>query len=186
MQEAEHAALARAHAEQGGRGPLMLGSQRAAALYEAVAAPPGQRRCGLPSCGLRGDRLQKCTRCKSACYCCKAHQVEHWPQHRPECKRIAREAAAALAATSERGKGATSATSAAAAPAAAQQPASGSAGAAAAAGASGSGGGSGGEVVSWRQLERLGPGQAAEGKVLELRVLSQPAASFRHLFQGMG
>jgi hypothetical protein len=89
-----------------------------------------------------------------------------------------------LAANLKRSDNATSATGAAAVTAAGQQRASGSAGASAAVAAA-SVSGSGGEVVSWRQLERLGAGQAAEGKVLELRVLSEPAAAFRHLLQGV-
>ena len=39
------------------------------------------------------------------------------------------------------------------------------------------------QLISWRQLERLG-GQPALGKTLELRVVSQPVAFLRSIFEG--
>ena len=34
-----------------------------------------------------GKRLLKCA-CKTAYYCCKDHQKQHWKDHKAKCKRI--------------------------------------------------------------------------------------------------
>eukprot|EP00887_Chlorella_sp_A99_P006705 scaffold3.g6705.t1 len=153
-QEAEHGAMLAAKAAEGGRGPLYLGSEESERMYQAVAAAPSQRECTV--CGMRGDRLKICSRCRTAHYCSREHQLEHFPAHKRECKRIA-------AARSAREGGGC-------AP-----------GAAARAASAGEGGGAGAKErrISWQQLEQLG-GQTAEGRTLELRVLSQPIPFLRH------
>lgn len=137
-QEAEHGAMLAAKAAEGGRGPLYLGSEESERMYQAVAAAPSQRECTV--CGMRGDRLKICSRCRTAHYCSREHQLEHFPAHKRECKRIA-------AARSAR--------------------------------EGGGGAGAKERRISWQQLEQLG-GQTAEGRTLELRVLSQPIPFLRH------
>jgi hypothetical protein len=39
------------------------------------------------------DHFKRCSACKTIVYCCKEHQLEHWPAHKRECK-AARKAAA--------------------------------------------------------------------------------------------
>lgn len=57
-------------AAEGHREPLLLGGPDSQRLWEAVAGPPpsGQRHCALPECGIAGDRLQACSRCRAAFY----------------------------------------------------------------------------------------------------------------------
>jgi hypothetical protein len=58
-----------------------------------LPAPPirveKDRRCAKPNCYVVGDGLynnhKKCARCMAVYYCCKKHQVEHWPEHRLTC-----------------------------------------------------------------------------------------------------
>ena len=51
--------------------------------------------CG--HCGSRAEGQQKCAACKSVYYCCKDHQIQSWPLHKAECKRIRKAAEAASA-----------------------------------------------------------------------------------------
>lgn len=44
-------------------------------------------RCHLSSCS-KTDRLQQCSRCNVAYYCCAKHQKQHWTMHREFCKTI--------------------------------------------------------------------------------------------------
>jgi hypothetical protein len=56
----------------------------------------GLRSCGLASCGAKEahvDHFKRCSACKTVVYCCKEHQLEHWPAHKAACK-AARKAAA--------------------------------------------------------------------------------------------
>jgi hypothetical protein len=50
------------------------------------------RHCALPDCLVSGEGLhnnmKKCTRCKAVYYCCKEHQVLHWPEHRLTCVKV--------------------------------------------------------------------------------------------------
>jgi hypothetical protein len=45
--------------------------------------------CALAGCGIRtregGKRLQRCITCRTARYCSKAHQLDDWQRHKPEC-----------------------------------------------------------------------------------------------------
>jgi hypothetical protein len=45
--------------------------------------------CALAGCGIRtregGKRLQRCITCRTARYCSKAHQLDEWQRHKPEC-----------------------------------------------------------------------------------------------------
>ena len=55
--------------------------------------------CALDSCGAREEHaahFKHCAACKGPVYCCKEHQVAHWPAHKAACK-AARKAAAAAA-----------------------------------------------------------------------------------------
>ncbi|KAG7671948.1 hypothetical protein Ndes2526B_g07115 [Nannochloris sp. 'desiccata'] len=88
VQEAEHRAMAQQHAAEGGRGPVILGSEESERLYDAVATNPGQQRCA--QCGTRSDKLLMCARCKDAKYCSKKCQSEHFPVHKRPCKAAAR------------------------------------------------------------------------------------------------
>ena len=49
------------------------GAEAAADAAEARRAPP----------------LQLCSQCRAAYYCCGAHQREHWPSHKRECRELA-------------------------------------------------------------------------------------------------
>jgi hypothetical protein len=63
---------------------------------DARQARRGLRSCGLASCGateVHVDHFKRCSACKTIVYCCKEHQLEHWPAHKRECK-AARKAAA--------------------------------------------------------------------------------------------
>jgi hypothetical protein len=62
-----------------------------------LTAPPVRaikdRHCAQPGCSVSGEGLynspKKCARCRAVYYCCKDHQVEHWPEHRRTCVRAA-------------------------------------------------------------------------------------------------
>jgi hypothetical protein len=62
-----------------------------------LPAPPVRavrnRHCAQPGCSVSGEGLynspKKCARCRAVYYCCKDHQVEHWPEHRGTCVRCA-------------------------------------------------------------------------------------------------
>ena len=41
--------------------------------------------------------LQQCSQCRAVYYCCSAHQREHWPSHKRECRELAAADAAAAA-----------------------------------------------------------------------------------------
>jgi hypothetical protein len=49
------------------------------------------RRCAHPDCNILDDAnlgsMKKCGRCKTVYYCSAAHQQEHWPVHKRECKK---------------------------------------------------------------------------------------------------
>ncbi len=109
-----------------------------------------------------------CLTCTAWFMCNRDHQQAHYQRHKKDCRRIA----AALAAADSNA----ASTSAAAA------------GPAASAAAAGSGTGDAdrtqpkvkGQVpITWEKLEALG-GMPAMGKVLELRIVSQPIPFLRH------
>jgi hypothetical protein len=60
-----------------------------------LPAPPVRavknRHCAQPGCSVSGEGLynspKKCARCRAVYYCCKDHQVDHWPEHRRTCVR---------------------------------------------------------------------------------------------------
>ena len=63
-----------------------------------AAAEGGRlRECALPGCAANEAHVahfKACSACKASVYCCREHQVAHWPQHKAACK-AARKAAAA-------------------------------------------------------------------------------------------
>jgi hypothetical protein len=50
------------------------------------------RRCAKPGCSVSGEGLYntppKCARCKAVYYCCKRHQIQHWPEHKQVCVKV--------------------------------------------------------------------------------------------------
>jgi hypothetical protein len=67
----------------GGGGGQQALAQQATAQQPAPGAARGLKPCAW--CGTQLPKLQKCSRCKRVGYCCKEHQVEHWPTHKQEC-----------------------------------------------------------------------------------------------------
>eukprot|EP00798_Chlamydomonas_sp_ICE-L_P029530 gene29531-5877_t len=45
-----------------------------------------KKKCG--ACGATDVPLTVCSRCRSACYCCKEHQKQRWPVHKLVCKAL--------------------------------------------------------------------------------------------------
>ncbi|KAK9816678.1 hypothetical protein WJX72_003583 [[Myrmecia] bisecta] len=89
IQEAEHCAmLMQRRSEGNSSGPLMLGSEEAQRLFAAAAdrPPSGSEVCAHCK---RGGKLLRCSRCKSALYCNREHQVADFPRHKADCRRIA-------------------------------------------------------------------------------------------------
>jgi hypothetical protein len=67
---------------------------RAARVEEYASAV--LRTCALEACAARevhAAQFKKCAGCQATVYCCKQHQVDHWPAHKAACK-AARKAAA--------------------------------------------------------------------------------------------
>ena len=59
-------------------------------------APDMLRGCALDACAAREvhpGQYKKCAACLAVAYCCREHQVAHWPSHKAACK-AARKAAA--------------------------------------------------------------------------------------------
>jgi len=56
------------------------------------------RQCALPSCRTLqlaqvqagGDTLRACSKCRSAFYCSREHQLQDWKRHKKECAKIAK------------------------------------------------------------------------------------------------
>ena len=74
-----------------------------AARQEAALAAEKRLTCALPSCGAREvhtEQYKKCAACKGAVYCCREHQVEHWPAHKAACKAARKPATTKAAASS--------------------------------------------------------------------------------------
>ena len=83
-----------------GRANRPVDPARSVIAYVTAAAEEGAVR-GLHTCALAGcaakevhvSQFKKCGACRTVAYCCKEHQVEHWPAHKAACK-AARKAAA--------------------------------------------------------------------------------------------
>jgi len=48
-----------------------------------------RQKCAFPGCTVRRSenvRLWQCGRCRTAYYCSKAHQTQHWHEHRAACQ----------------------------------------------------------------------------------------------------
>lgn len=148
LQAVEHAAIAQQHAAEGGQGPIMLGTEESQRLFDAAASRPAQRICA--QCSMRGDKLQRCSKCQEAYYCSVDCQKAHWPAHKKACKAAAKAAAKAQASGSS-------------IPSSSNRRLK--------------------ELVSWKQLEEL-QGATADGRVLELRVMTQPEPNGRYRFEG--
>ena len=57
------------------------------AKHAVLRIPAAMRRC--ETCGepeLRQSQFKHCSACRAVVYCCKAHQVSHWPAHKAACK----------------------------------------------------------------------------------------------------
>jgi hypothetical protein len=59
------------------------------ALPRSQERVENDRHCAFPACEVGRiplyKKLNKCGRCKTAYYCCKSHQHDHWPEHRKCC-----------------------------------------------------------------------------------------------------
>ncbi|KAG2496944.1 hypothetical protein HYH03_004950 [Edaphochlamys debaryana] len=100
--------------------PRQLNPARAAAAEASAAAEAGvvpQGHCA--SCGAApaagGPAFQRCSKCRSVCYCSKACQVGHWGVHKKACSPAPAEAQAAAKPAAEAAPAATSVAEAAAA-----------------------------------------------------------------------
>jgi hypothetical protein len=63
---------------------------------DAAAASGQLKSCALACCGAKEahvSHFSRCSACKIVVYCCREHQVAHWPTHKAACK-AARKAAA--------------------------------------------------------------------------------------------
>lgn len=69
----------------------------------APASPASPHVCTAPGCGATGGRLRRCGACGTVRYWCEACRDAHWSVHRPECKRIRAERAAAEASAASSG-----------------------------------------------------------------------------------
>ena len=75
-----------------------------AAVLHSMSAPD-LRSCALASCGVKEAHPQHyktCAACRGVAYCCKEHQLAHWPSHKAACKE-ARKAAASGASSGPSG-----------------------------------------------------------------------------------
>ena len=74
------------------------------AVLQSMNAPD-LRSCALASCGVKEAHPQHyktCAACRAVAYCCKEHQLAHWPSHKAACK-AARKAAASGASSGPSG-----------------------------------------------------------------------------------
>eukprot|EP00808_Paulinella_micropora_P023586 g11399.t1 len=62
------------------------------AFTQALLTEPSLKPYLKKCCQVCGEskvgKLQQCSRCKVAHYCGAAHQTEHWPKHKADCKRM--------------------------------------------------------------------------------------------------
>ena len=73
------------------------------ARQEAALAAETRLTCALQSGGAReahAAHFKRCAACKTVVYCCREHQVEHWPAHKAACKAARKPVAAQAAASS--------------------------------------------------------------------------------------
>jgi hypothetical protein len=67
-----------------------------AATAAATAAARGLHFCALHTCGaqeVHASQFKRCSACLSVVYCCKEHQVQHWPAHKAACRAARKKAA---------------------------------------------------------------------------------------------
>ena len=60
----------------------------AAAVTKSLSATD-RRSCSLAGCGAKEahpQHFKRCAACRAAAYCCREHQVAHWPAHKAACK----------------------------------------------------------------------------------------------------
>jgi len=76
------------HDSNGVQDEIELGPPFARRFRIATEPEPlkGTKACAL--CGAQATAM--CTACHGANYCCRAHQVEHWPKHKKTCKMLAK------------------------------------------------------------------------------------------------
>ncbi|CAB9520699.1 expressed unknown protein [Seminavis robusta] len=70
-----------------------MNTNRKTRFYAALAKDPDLAPYKAETCALcEGSGVEEkprpCSRCRVARYCCKEHQVEHWPLHKKHCKRL--------------------------------------------------------------------------------------------------
>jgi hypothetical protein len=70
-------------AVEAGAGAEPQAQQASTAQQPAPGAGKSLKPCAW--CGTQLPKLQKCSRCRKVGYCCKEHQVEHWPTHKQQC-----------------------------------------------------------------------------------------------------
>lgn len=58
-------------------------------LMGVTSALPSDATATCWACGERNRARFKCTRCRTAYYCDEACQLQHWPEHRALCRRLA-------------------------------------------------------------------------------------------------
>jgi len=69
----------------------------------AALATETRLTCALPACNAQeahAAHFKRCAACKGAVYCCREHQVEHWPVHKAACKAARKPATTKAAASS--------------------------------------------------------------------------------------
>jgi ankyrin repeat protein len=70
-------------------GTLIDVSKTSGAPAEQTAYLKAKTQCSNPGCS--GAGLKKCTGCKQARYCCGQCQLAHWPAHKADCKKVAKD-----------------------------------------------------------------------------------------------
>ena len=79
----------------------LRGESDTKSAVKAAIAQRGLRSCALEGCAAREvsvSQFKGCGACKTVVYCCREHQLEHWPAHKAACKAARKAAASASCA----------------------------------------------------------------------------------------